>query len=153
MADEGQMDDAHPDDEDERDAEAPESLTAAMERLLARLLPLTIAGRVDWVPAPAGDGYEFVGDQASVSLKSRDGDDRHPFVLELYDNQRGAVADRLVTGYFGTGPEPYDEEPQPWNDDLAELYARARAQALRVDTLTKALIGDISNSAPNDTPA
>jgi hypothetical protein len=79
------------------------------------------------------DLFEWVTDEGSVSITSRDGDGDPPYELGIYNPDHEQV-EELSSDLVG------DDEPAPWNEPLAELYRAARRSALRADDIIDALI-------------
>ena len=117
--------------------------TEALESFASKLLAHTEAQKVPWRALPDVDGFYFSGTAGSVAIRSRDGDGRLPFVLDIAGPDNGVV-DSLETDWYSVENDEF-ERPMSWNAILERLYHLARRTALGLDELTASLLGDIES--------
>jgi hypothetical protein len=100
---------------------------------LSRLYRATQEKKLSWV-ARSQTSFAVETSGGDVTLRSRDSDDRHPYVLTI-TNESGISVVNLITGE-GDLPENYD-------DGIADLYRMVKNSALGIsstlDSIAKAL--------------
>ena len=107
-------------------------------RLARELVTRTRSKGLDWSISEFEEDEFFIQRRAGrVAIRSRDGDRRAPYVLEIY-NKDGILAETFVTE---------DSTPPVGDFDklVAELYEEARRGALDVDIITSELLKEIGD--------
>ena len=117
--------------------------TDEMRGLAVALIDRSRQGAVAWQEFETADGFFYQGTQSAVVIRSRDGDGRHPFILELFD-ETSKVVDQLETAWSSPDEEGL-QSARPWNSELETLYYVARRQALKLDVLAESLLADIES--------
>lgn len=117
--------------------------------LLAYLVARTEQHAVPW-KAAGSDTFEYVGEKATVTIRSQDGDGRFPYILDLLGPE-GGIIDTVESGWdrddFG------DTTSLPWNDDLRRLHEGARRAAFDIDTLALSLMSELGEVASEEDEA
>jgi hypothetical protein len=112
--------------------------------LAVRLLPPTLNGQIRWSIGER-QSYIYVTPQSAVSIRNRDNDGDHPFVLEVF-NGEGEVVDALLSKFIR--PDDTTSVPPPWNAVLENLYSAARRNALDIDVVLDNLLDSLPGEPP-----
>ncbi len=117
-----------------------------LQALAKRLIVLTEQGKVEWREGAAQDSFQLAVPNASVSISTRDGDGRAPYVMEVFSGD-GAVVDSIETEAWWDD-ETEEFYPRPWNELLERLYELARRNVLNIDAVLDTLLSELP--APED---
>jgi len=110
-----------------------------LERLAKRLLGLTLAKKIAWSEADRPGIYLYSASSSSVTIKNKDLDDKHPYILTLY-GESGTAVDSLSSTFMGDAPG--EEEPL-LNPLLEGLYVAARRSAINIEGILDALYSEL----------
>jgi hypothetical protein len=100
---------------------------------LSKLYQGTNKEKLSW-RAQSKTSFSISTTTGDVELKSRDGDDRHPFVLIVRGPDEVPVLE-LITS-IGDLPENID-------DGIAQLYALVKNQALGISKVLNSIAGEL----------
>jgi hypothetical protein len=112
-----------------------------MLALAESLIDRTERGLVTWTPSSSGDQFYFSTPSATVSVSSRDSDNRAPYILTLLDAQ-GRAVESIIT----------QPEVVAASNQVAALFELARQRALNIDKVLDDLLSDIDRQPPPTGP-
>ncbi|MDT7572578.1 MAG: hypothetical protein QOE05_2752 [Actinomycetota bacterium] len=111
--------------------------------LAERMTRATDSGSVKWSPNDdTGTSFSYSTREASISIRSKDGDGVHPFILEVFDSG-GVMVESLASGYTEIPDDPWASTGFVWNAALEGLYGAARRNALNIDSVIDSLLRSI----------
>jgi hypothetical protein len=111
---------------------------------LAQRLAVATGQRAARWELKGDDVYSWAAPEGTVTIASRDRDGEPPYELTVY-NAAAEKVDELASELLG------DDQPAPWNDELAELYRLARRSALGADDIIEALLERLPEAGAGDT--
>jgi hypothetical protein len=112
-------------------------------RIASRLVKLTRAHRITWYTDEQNDHVSYwsnVSQFTSYRLSARDGDDRFPFVLAVYQRSE---EDNATTFYDSFETVPFSHDDGSASDWINDLFPMVRREVTGAPKIAQALLAEL----------